>query len=145
MSQTNSVKTDKGPASRAMSWTNSVKTGKASAKPSGYGSTTQSTPALMSAGVSSRSASSVLTNAITITNAQVPQAVKVKQETDATIYTYDGALSDHQETAGFECDVALASPVKGVLDTPPHFPTIPTNFQSEFGRIGWNLVGIDFQ
>ena len=107
-------------ASRSMSQTNSVKTGvtgRTSAKP--YGSTAASTagarsaPALTSAGVSSRSTSSVLTNAITITNAQVPLAVKVKQDTDATIYTYDGALSDHEETAGLERDAAIASPVKG--------------------------------
>ena len=105
-----------GPGScAAMSRTNSVKTGKASAnlKNSGYGSTTRSAPALTTAGVSSCSASSVLTNSITITNAQVPQAVKVQQDTDVTIYTYDGALSDHEDTAGLKRNAALASPVKG--------------------------------
>ena len=34
---------------------------------------------------------------------------------------------------------------EGVLDTPPHIPTIPTKFRAEFGRIGRNLVGMDFQ
>ena len=32
--------------------------------------------------------------------------------------------------------------VKGVLDTPPRIPTIPTKFRVEFGWIGWNLVGM---
>ena len=34
---------------------------------------------------------------------------------------------------------------EGVLDTPPRIPTIPTKFLVEFGQIGWNLVGMDFQ
>jgi hypothetical protein len=100
------------PSSRAPSQTNSV-TGKTAKSVKSYGSSGRSTaPALTRTGVSSRSASSVLTNTITITNAQAPQTVKIKQDTDA-IYTYDGALSDCEETAGVERDAAFASPTKG--------------------------------
>jgi hypothetical protein len=35
--------------------------------------------------------------------------IKIKQDPDA-IYTYDGALSDHKETAGLECDVVIHPP-----------------------------------
>ena len=98
-----SIPSNAKPASRATSQANSVKTGKSSTNR--YGSTT---PALTSA--SSRPAGSILTSAITITSAQVP--VKIKQDPDA-IYTYNGALSDHEETAGLERDAAYASPFKG--------------------------------
>ena len=59
---------------------------------------------------SSRSAtSSVLTSAITI-SAHVP--LKIKQEPDS-VYTYDGGISDREETSGVERDAAHASPIKG--------------------------------
>ena len=35
--------------------------------------------------------------------------------------------------------------INRVLDTPPRILTIPTKFRAEFGQIGRNLVGIDFQ
>ena len=99
-SQVKSIPSNAKPASRAPSQANSVKPGT-----NRYSSTT---PALTSA--SSHPASSVLTCAITITNTQVP--IKIKQDLDA-IYTYNGALLDHKETTGLECDVACASPIKG--------------------------------
>jgi hypothetical protein len=98
-----SIPSNAKPASRTASQANSVKTGKSTTN--GCGSTA---PVLTSASL--RPASSVLTSAITITSAQVP--VKIKQDPDA-IYTYDGALSDHEETAGLERDAAHASPTKG--------------------------------
>jgi hypothetical protein len=98
-----SIPSNAKPASCTTSQANSVKTGKSTTN--GYGSMA---PALTSA--SSHPASSVLTSTITITSAQVP--VKIKQDLDA-IYTYDGALSDHEETAGLKCDAAHASPTKG--------------------------------
>ena len=45
-----------------------------------------------------------------ITSAQ--DYIKFKQDPDS-IYTYDGGLSDHEETAGVERDAAHASPIKG--------------------------------
>jgi hypothetical protein len=103
------------PASRDTSRANSVKTGKASTtKRNGSTGTGTAPPALTSASSRSKAASSasVLTPDITITNVQVPGAVKIKQDNDA-IYTYDGALSDCEETAGAERDLAIASPNKG--------------------------------
>jgi hypothetical protein len=94
------------PANRA----NSVKTGKASTI--GTGRRLGSTAPALSASGSSHPASSVLTNTIIVTNAQVPQTVKINQDTDA-IYTIDGGLSDCEETAGVERAAAIASPVKG--------------------------------
>ena len=71
-------------------------------------------PALMSASSHSQatSSASILTSDIAITNAQVLQAIKIKQDKDA-IYTYDRALSDCEEVTGVECDAAHASPIKG--------------------------------
>jgi hypothetical protein len=98
-------------ASRSTSQANSVKTG-ATAKRNASASGSTGTPALMSSRSQAPSSTSVLTNDITITNAQVPEAVKIKQDTKA-IYSYDGALSDHEEITGVERDAAHASPVKG--------------------------------
>lgn len=95
----------KSSASRA----NSVKTG-FSKRP---GSTL---PGLTSSRSQGASSASILTNAITISTkgskAQVPEAVKIKQDADA-IYSFDGALSDNEEITGVERDAAHASPIKG--------------------------------
>ena len=84
------------------SWA-TVKTGKSSTN-----SHSSSAPALTRA--SSRPTSSVLTGDMAITSAQ--DYIKFKQDPDS-IYTYDGGLSDHEETAGVERDAAHASPIKG--------------------------------
>ena len=119
------VKPNAKPASRATtSQVNSVKTRKsASTTGKRNGSTgkrdgsTGAATALMSASSRSQAAgsASVLTSDIAITDAQVPQAIKIKQDIDDhdDIYTYDGALSDREETAGVERDAAHASPIKG--------------------------------
>lgn len=93
------AKSASGPTSRA----NSAKTGKARS--------TGTAPALINSRSQATSSASVLTSAITITNAQVPE-VKIKQDKGA-IYSYDGALSDNDEITGVERDAAHASPVKG--------------------------------
>lgn len=98
------------PASRATSRANSVRTGKAST--TGTSKRHGSTAPALSASGSSQPASSVLTNAITVTDAQVPRTVKINQDTD-TIYAHNGAISDCEETAGVERDAAFASPNKG--------------------------------
>lgn len=95
-------------ASRPTSHANSARTGKASSTGRRPGSTA---PALISSRSQADSSASILTGAITITNAQVPEAVKIKQDT--AIYTYDGALSDNDEIMGVERDAAHASPFKG--------------------------------
>jgi hypothetical protein len=100
-----SIPSNTKPASRAPSQANSAKMGKSSST-NRHGSTA---PALTSATFCS-AASSVLTSAITITSAHVP--VKIKQDPDS-IYTYDGGISDCEETASIERDVAHASPIKG--------------------------------
>lgn len=95
------------PSSRATSQANSVKTGKLGSIRNGS--------ALASASRSQAtisSSASVLTTDIAVTYAQVPQAVKIKQDKDA-IQTYDGGLSDCEEIAGVERDAALVSPIKG--------------------------------
>ena len=98
-----SIPSNAKPASRTASRTNSVKMERLTTN-----SYNSMAPALTSA--SSHPASSVLTSAIMITSTQVP--IKIKQDLDA-IYTYDGALSDHKETAGLKHDTAHTSPTKG--------------------------------
>jgi hypothetical protein len=94
-------------ANRPTSHANSVKTGSTGRRSGSRGTA----PALTSSR-SQGGSSSILTSAITISNAQVPEAVEIKQDTDAN-YTFDGAISDHEEITGVERDVALASPIKG--------------------------------
>jgi hypothetical protein len=102
-----SIPSNAKPASHTPSQANPATMRKSSSS-NHYGSTA---PALTSATSSSCSAaSSVLTSAITITSAHVP--VKVKQDPDS-IYTYNGGISDHKETAGVERNAAHASPIKG--------------------------------
>ena len=91
------------PSAKPVTGPATVKTGKSSTN---HHSSTA--PALMSA--SSHVASSVRTSTITITSTQDP--IKIKQD-PGSIYTYDGGLSDREETAGVEHDVAHASPIKG--------------------------------
>lgn len=95
------------PASRATSQTNSVRTGKLST-----GKRSGPAPSASRSQATTTSSASVLTADIAITNAQLSQAVKIKQD-PGTIYTYDGGLSDCEEVDGVEREVALVSPVKG--------------------------------
>ena len=100
-------------ASRSTSHANSVKTGKTSSAGKRPGSESLGTaPALMSSRSQAASSASILTSAITISNEQVPESVKIKQDPDA-IYSYDGGLSDNDEITGIERDAAHASPIKG--------------------------------
>jgi hypothetical protein len=93
----------KASTSRVSSRTNSVKT--SFSKPN-----TATAPALTNS--RSQASASVLTSAISITNSQVPEGIKIKQDPDA-IYSFDGALSDNEEITGVERDAAHASPFKG--------------------------------
>ena len=92
-------------ASCTTSQANSVRSGKTSTH-------TGTAPALTSSRSQAASSASILTSGISITNAQVPEAVKIKQDKNA-IYSYDGALSDNEEITGVERDAAHASPIKG--------------------------------
>jgi hypothetical protein len=96
-------------SSTVETWAKSIPS---SAKPVTRKSSTSchSFTALALTSASSHATSSILTSNITITSAQ--DHIKIKQDPDS-IYTYDGGLSDHEETAGVERDAAHASPIKG--------------------------------
>jgi hypothetical protein len=100
------VSSNAKPESRATSQTNSVKTRKSSSgkriDPSLSASRSQATA----------SSASVLTADIAITDNQVSQGVRIKQE-KGTIFSFDGGLSDCEEVDGVERHAALVSPVKG--------------------------------
>jgi hypothetical protein len=103
-----SIPSNAKPTSHAPSQANSMKTGKSSSTTKCYNSTA---PALTS-GTSSRSATSILTSAITITSAaHVPP--KIKQDPDP-IYTQDeGGISDVRKLLVLNVPWPMLLPSKG--------------------------------
>ena len=94
--------------------TNSKSTALKNPKSTSGSSRTKSIPPPLTGGASRSFASSVLTDNIKVISRQSSDQVKVKVESQAEVFSLsEGGLSDNDELAGKEREIAINSPPKG--------------------------------